>query len=140
MGFERIGRRVMMEGIDVHLGRRLRRRRRILGLTQQQLAGACGVRFQQIQKYECAANRMSAARLWQLSEVLEVPVSYFYEGLGLESAVDREPEPPEPRAQKETNDLVQVFYSLSERPRQRLLDLAKSLNETEADISGHAFP
>jgi transcriptional regulator with XRE-family HTH domain len=42
------------------------------------------VRFQQIQKYECAANRMSAARLWQLSEVLEVPVSYFYEGLSLE--------------------------------------------------------
>ena len=72
----------MMDLIDIHLGRRLRRRRRILGLTQQQLAGACGVRFQQIQKYECAANRMSAARLWQLAEVLEVPVSYFYEGLG----------------------------------------------------------
>src|SRR5436190_21575888 len=70
-----------MDDIDVHLGRRLRRRRRLLGLTQQQLAGACGVRFQQIQKYECAANRMSAARLWQLSEVLQVPVSYFYEGL-----------------------------------------------------------
>src|SRR5213082_1356963 len=89
------GRREIMVGdsmdeIDTHLGRRLRRRRRILGLTQQQLAGACGVRFQQIQKYECAANRMSAARLWQLAEVLEVPVSYFYEGLGQESA-DKEP-------------------------------------------------
>ena len=56
---------------------RLRRRRRLLGLTQQQLAGACGVRFQQIQKYECGANRISAARLWQLAEVLEVPISYF---------------------------------------------------------------
>ena len=62
----------MNDEIDVHLGRRLRRRR-LLGLTQQQLAGACGVRFQQIQKYECAANRMSAARLWQLAEVLQVP-------------------------------------------------------------------
>ena len=79
----------MMDVIDIHLGRRLRRRRRILGLTQQQLAGACGVRFQQIQKYECAANRMSAARLWQLAEVLEVPVSYFYEGLGQESQIDK---------------------------------------------------
>src|SRR5215813_5063132 len=70
-----------MDEIDVHLGRRLRRRRRLLGLTQQELAASCGVRFQQIQKYECAANRMSAARLWQLAEVLEGPVSYFYEGL-----------------------------------------------------------
>jgi transcriptional regulator with XRE-family HTH domain len=130
----------MMDVIDIHLGRRLRRRRRILGLTQQQLAGACGVRFQQIQKYECAANRMSAARLWQLAEVLEVPVSYFYEGLGQESQIDKEPEPPEPHAGKETKDLIQAFYSLSARPRQRLLDLAKSLNETESDVVGHAFP
>lgn len=131
----------MMDLIDIHLGRRLRRRRRILGLTQQQLAGACGVRFQQIQKYECAANRMSAARLWQLSEVLEVPISYFYEGLGQEALLDKEPEPPEPRAAKESKDLVQAFYSLSERPRQRLLELAKSLNETDADVAtGHAFP
>ncbi len=130
----------MMDVIDIHLGRRLRRRRRILGLTQQQLAGACGVRFQQIQKYECAANRMSAARLWQLSEVLEVPVSYFYDGLGQESTIDKEPEPPEPHTGKETKDLIQAFYSLSERPRQRLLDLAKSLNESEPKGVGHAFP
>src|SRR6201990_2184272 len=94
-----------MDEIDIHLGRRLRRRRRLLGLTQQELAHACGVRFQQIQKYECAANRMSAARLWQLAEVLEVPVSYFYEGLGQDSAIDREPEPPEPYTGKDTKDL-----------------------------------
>jgi transcriptional regulator with XRE-family HTH domain len=133
----------MMDLIDIHLGRRLRRRRRILGLTQQQLAGACGVRFQQIQKYECAANRMSAARLWQLSEVLEVPVSYFYEGLSadLPSQDLNTPEPPEPMARPETNDLIQAFYALSERPRQRLLELAKSLNETDAEPGvKHAFP
>ena len=125
----------MMDLIDIHLGRRLRRRRRILGLTQQQLAGACGVRFQQIQKYECAANRMSAARLWQLAEVLEVPVSYFYEGLSPDlPAMDKDlPEPGEPMQRKETHDLINAFYGLSERPRQRLLDLAKSLNETDPD-------
>ena len=72
----------MSDEIDIHLGRRLRRRRRLLGLTQEQLAGACGVRFQQIQKYECAANRMSAARLFRIAEVLDAPVSYFYDGLG----------------------------------------------------------
>ena len=71
----------MGNDIDTHLGKRLRRRRRLLGLTQQQLAGTVGVRFQQIQKYECGANRISAARLWQLSEALEVPVGYFYDGL-----------------------------------------------------------
>jgi transcriptional regulator with XRE-family HTH domain len=121
----------MSDQIDIHLGRRLRRRRRLLGLTQQQLAGACGVRFQQIQKYECAANRMSAARLWQLSEVLEVPVNYFYEGLSLAQREAREKGGEtggEMFARKETRDLIQAYYQLGERPRRRLLDLAKSLN------------
>ena len=120
----------MIDEIDEHLGRRLRRRRRLLGLTQQQLAGACGVRFQQIQKYECAANRMSAARLWQLSQVLEVPVSYFFEGLGQQIETRaREGEPQrEVFTRKETRDLIRAYYRLSERPRRRLLDLAKSLN------------
>lgn len=117
----------MADNIDVHLGRRLRRRRRLLGLTQQELALACGVRFQQIQKYECAANRMSAARVWQLSEVLEVPVSYFYEGFAEARAGGGE-EGGELFARKETRDLVRAYYQLGERPRRRLLDLAKSLN------------
>ena len=69
-----------MTSIDLHLGARLRRRRRLMGLSQEQLAEKLGIRFQQIQKYECAANRMSAARLWELAQALEVPVSYFYEG------------------------------------------------------------
>lgn len=67
--------------IDLYIGKRLRGRRKHLGLTQQQLAVKIGVRYQQIQKYECAANRVSAARLWRLSKVLEVAASYFYEGL-----------------------------------------------------------
>ena len=127
----------MRNDIDLHLGKRLRRRRRLLGLTQQQLAGACGVRFQQIQKYECGANRISAARLWQLSEALEVPVAYFYDGLAEDPHVvavrDRREERAESQgevfARKETLDLIHAYYSLDERPRRRLLDLAKSLND-----------
>jgi transcriptional regulator with XRE-family HTH domain len=123
----------MANDIDLHLGKRLRRRRRLLGLTQQQLAGAVGVRFQQIQKYECGANRISAARLWQLSEALEVPIGYFYDGL---SDRAHAPEPIHERsdsngemlARKETLDLIRAYYQLGERPRRRLLDLAKSLN------------
>lgn len=121
----------MGNDIDLHLGKRLRRRRRLLGLTQQQLANVVGVRFQQIQKYECSANRISAARLWSLSEALEVPVGYFYDGLAQsprsEPLVERA-EGGEVLARKETLDLVRAYYQLGERPRRRLLDLAKSLN------------
>ncbi len=122
--------------IDLHLGKRLRRRRRLLGLTQQQLASAVGVRFQQIQKYECGANRISAARLWELSEALEVPVAYFYEGLDADhhadAANDAVKRSEQVLARKETLDLVRAYYKLGERPRRRLLDLAKSLDDNDA--------
>jgi transcriptional regulator with XRE-family HTH domain len=107
----------MANDIDLHLGKRLRRRRRLLGLTQQQLAIAVGV-------------RISAARLWQLAEALEVPVSYFFDGLA--EAQDAADDPSEGGgemfARKETLDLIRAYYQLGERPRRRLLDLARSLN------------
>jgi len=123
----------MATDIDLHLGRRLRRRRRLLGLTQQQLADQVGIRFQQIQKYECGANRISAARLWQLAEALESPVSYFYDGL--EDVVETDGSSGrggEMYSRKETLDLIQAYYQLDERPRRRLLDLAKSLHDAGA--------
>ena len=123
----------MATDIDLHLGRRLRRRRRLLGLTQQQLANQVGIRFQQIQKYECGANRISAARLWQLAEALESSVAYFYDGL--EEALEKTATPSsggEMYSRKETLDLIQAYYQLGERPRRRLLDLAKSLHADEA--------
>lgn len=71
----------MSADIDLQLGKRLRRRRRLLGLTQSDVAERVGIRFQQIQKYECGGNRISAARLWQFIQVLDVPPTYFYDGL-----------------------------------------------------------
>lgn len=71
----------MSENVDLHLGKRLRRRRRLMGLSLSDLGGMCGVSFQQIQKYECAANHMSAAMIWRISGALGVGVQYFYEGL-----------------------------------------------------------
>jgi transcriptional regulator with XRE-family HTH domain len=68
--------------IDRHIGRQIRRRRRQLEKSQQDVAAACGVRFQQIQKYEAGTNRISAARLWKVAEMLGVPMGYFFEGLG----------------------------------------------------------
>jgi hypothetical protein len=67
--------------IDVHLGGRVCLRRRLMGVTQTQLASVCGVRFQQIRKYECGQNRMTVGRLWQIAQALDVPVDYFYDGL-----------------------------------------------------------
>ena len=121
----------MGNDIDLHLGKRLRRRRRLLGLTQQQLAATVGVRFQQIQKYECGANRISASRLWRLSEALEVPVGYFYDGLVDAPCREAAPERVdggEMMTRTETQDLIRAYYQLEEQPRRRLLDLAKSLN------------
>ena len=122
----------MATDIDLHLGRRLRRRRRLLGLTQQQLALKVGIRFQQIQKYECGANRISAARLWELAEALETPVSYFYDGLA--EALERKEAAAngDSFSRKETLDLIQAYYQLDERPRRRLLDLAKALHSDSA--------
>ncbi|MGV6820915.1 MAG: helix-turn-helix domain-containing protein [Parvularcula sp.] len=128
----------MVHPIDLHVGQRLRQRRCVLGMTQQKLAEAVGIKFQQIQKYESGANRVSASRLWALSEALGVPVSHFFEGLSREDRealvdaqglADMETAfiAPEVFSSKETIDLVRAYYNLKEEPRRRLLDLAKTL-------------
>ncbi|MGZ3377727.1 MAG: helix-turn-helix domain-containing protein, partial [Phenylobacterium sp.] len=71
----------MRDDVDAMVGRRLRMRRRLLDLSQQDLARICGVTFQQIQKYEAAKCRMPVATLWRLAYALEVDVSYFFAGL-----------------------------------------------------------
>jgi len=111
-------------------------------MTQQDLASLVGVRFQQIQKYECGANRVTSSRLYDLSKALNVSVQYFFDGLeakdlqGL-AANDAERLDGDILSQKETLELVRAYYRLSERPRRRLLELAKAL-ETEATDSGAA--
>ena len=96
---EHEGQREMGETVDEHIGRRLLHRRRALGLTQDQVAVAIGVRFQQVQKYECAANRIFASRLWRIAEVLDVPVTYFFEGVERQAPV-----PPNGHAGQSAND------------------------------------
>lgn len=67
--------------IDKHVGQRLRDRRRTLDLSQQDIAHTLGISYQQVQKYECGLNRISAGRLFMLGHIMRVSVSYFYEGL-----------------------------------------------------------
>ena len=75
----------MTHPVDVHVGKRIRHRRWLVGMTQQQLAERVGIKFQQIQKYETGANRVSASRLWDIADALEVPVSFFFEGIESEA-------------------------------------------------------
>jgi transcriptional regulator with XRE-family HTH domain len=103
-------------------------------MTQQQLAQAVGIRFQQIQKYESGANRISASRLWDLARALDMPVSFFFEGL----APGKDGEAMEMAGDgvmqnKETMDLIRAYYGLEEGPRRRLLELAKALSGAIAE-------
>ena len=122
----------MADETDLHVGKRLRRRRRLLGMTQQDLAGMVGVRFQQIQKYECGANRITSSRLYELSKALNVSVQYFFDGMidatqTSRAANDADSIEGDILSQKETLELVRAYYRLGEHPRKRLLELAKAL-------------
>ena len=77
----------MAHPVDEHVGKRLRQRRWLVGMTQQQLAEHVGIKFQQIQKYETGANRVSASRLWDIASTLDVSINFFFDGLQAEKGV-----------------------------------------------------
>jgi transcriptional regulator with XRE-family HTH domain len=117
----------MKHPVDVHVGQRVRQRRWMVGMTQQQLGNKVGIKFQQIQKYETGTNRISASRLWDIAAALDVAVSFFFEGLdraelGVESHGDI-------LTDKEALELVRAYYSIPETQRRRLFDLARVLSE-----------
>ena len=116
----------MSHPVDVHVGKRVRHRRWLVGMTQQQLAQAVGIKFQQIQKYETGANRISASRLWDIAEALDVPVAFFFEGLSGQAAIDAD---ADVMADKEALELVRSYYAIPEHQRRRLFDLARVLSE-----------
>jgi transcriptional regulator with XRE-family HTH domain len=89
----------MTHPVDVHVGARIRQRRFLLGMTQQVLAARLGVTFQQVQKYEVGANRVSASRLWDIARLLDVPIGFFFEGFAqarVQAAAVEEGPGPEP--------------------------------------------
>ena len=119
----------MSHPVDVHVGRRVRQRRWVLGMTQQQLANAVGIKFQQIQKYETGANRVSASRLWDIATALGVQVSFFFEGLDTEVRGDVR---GDPLTDKEALDLVRAYYAIPVSQRRGLLDLAQVMSADAA--------
>jgi len=119
----------MAHPVDVHVGKRIRHRRWLVGMTQQQLAEKVGIKFQQIQKYETGANRVSASRLWDISEAMDVPVNFFFEGLDNEAAEGAEAVPADLMGDKEALDLVRSYYAIPENQRRRLFELARVLSD-----------
>ncbi|MBK5945894.1 transcriptional regulator [Rhodobacter veldkampii DSM 11550] len=118
----------MKHPVDVHVGKRIRHRRWMIGMTQQQLADRVGIKFQQIQKYETGMNRVSASRLWDIADTMEVPISFFFEGLDTGNRTDAEIE-GDLLADKEALLLIRSYYAIPEAQRRRLFDLAKVLSD-----------
>lgn len=145
------------ETIDAHVGKRIRLRRTLLGLSQEKLGEALGVTFQQIQKYERGTNRVGASRLYDIATALDVPISFFFDDMlnpatGITTTGFAEtrkpfgappppsaPVPPAPTmqamadeqdllARKETLDLVRAYYQIPDKAlRQKMLDLIQSM-------------
>ena len=113
--------------VDVHVGQRLRMRRTLLGMSQEMLAERLGISFQQLQKYEKGSNRLSASRLFELSRILEVPVSFFFEELPADGSPAEEAE-PDPLMKRESLELVRAYYDIPDpQIRQRLVELIRLL-------------
>jgi transcriptional regulator with XRE-family HTH domain len=116
----------MKHPVDAHVGKRIRHRRWMVGMTQQQLADKVGIKFQQIQKYETGMNRVSASRLWDIAETLGVTISFFFEGLNNDAIAATG---NDMMADKEAMELVRSYYAIPEAQRRRLFDLARVLSE-----------
>ncbi|WP_299964251.1 helix-turn-helix transcriptional regulator [uncultured Roseobacter sp.] len=121
----------MVHVVDVHVGKRIRQRRWLVGMTQQKLAECVGIKFQQIQKYETGANRVSASRLWDIADALEVDVAFFFEGLKTEPSAEpaQDAVPADMLGDKEAMDLVRSYYAIPENQRRRLFELARVLSD-----------
>ena len=119
--------------IDVHVGGRVRMRRLLLGMNQETLANALGLTFQQVQKYEGGANRVSASRLSAMAEILGVPISYFFGDLQPDDA-ELSPEDRQWREQlqrPETIEFIRLYYAIPDpKIRRQFLDMAKTVAES----------
>ena len=128
--------------VDIHVGQRLRIRRSLLGMSQEKLAEAVGITFQQIQKYERGTNRVSAGRLFQFSRILDIPVTYFYDQFvastpSSQGLSDNEQDDfcghvgaEDLMQRKETLDLVRSYYSIDdEDARKDILRFIRSMSE-----------
>ena len=133
--------------VDLHVGKRVRLRRTLLGMSQEQLGTELNITFQQVQKYERGANRVSASRLWDIGQILDVPINYFFDDMtentmrssprrvsrGSEVVDLSDEQIKDPMARRETLELVRTYYKI-EKPlvRKRISEMVKSIATTLA--------
>ena len=133
--------------VDIHVGARVRLRRTLLGMSQEKLGEAIGLTFQQVQKYERGANRVGASRLYDLSRVLDVPVSFFFDDMPDEISsksvherreMSESPDPfdNDPMNRRETLELVRAYYRISDpNQRKKIFELVKSMGALQSTDS-----
>lgn len=135
--------------VDVHVGQKLRARRNLIGMTQQEMAEATKVTFQQVQKYETGKNRTSASRLYQFARLLDTSVDYFFDGLtlsdtkiGIQAGFADNSQSSYTAAdddimnQKETIDLVRVYYGIKDaKLRKDFVKMMKQMSTSSAKTS-----
>ena len=139
--------------VDVHVGKRIRLRRTILHITQQQMAKMLGLTFQQVQKYEKGMNRVGASRLWDISRVLEVPMGFFFEDMDASVAQQsprmlnagedgyfmeegRRSLDEDPMKKAETLELVRAYYKIPNRTvAKNLFNLMVALSKSTAGLA-----
>ena len=130
--------------IDKYVGTKIRMRRTILGYSQEKLADALGITFQQVQKYENATNRVSASKLHDISAVLGVPVSFFYEGLnvdGKDASCDLEAVVETANLDIDENvltslqtlKLIKVFYGMDEKLQAKFLETMRVASKVKLE-------
>ena len=121
--------------IDIHVGARVRARRKLSGMSQSKLGEAISLTFQQVQKYEKGTNRISSSRLYRMSEVLDVSISYFFDDMPAEISGKRAPglakgagSESDPLAKLETHQLVRAYYRIpNPHLRNRVRKLVQAL-------------
>lgn len=121
-------RRLASQPLDQYIGERVRSRRQILGMSQTELARAIGVSFQQVQKYEKGANRVGSGLLYRLAELLEVPISYFYEGYDTKMPSGKA---GHEMIDRKTANLLRSFNELSPQHKDAVAELVRSLAVTK---------
>lgn len=123
--------------VDIHVGSRVRLRRTLLGMSQEKLGRELGLTFQQIQKYERGANRIGSSRLFQISQILDVPISFFFDGAAEASASkgkgfaesDSAVFESEQLSRRETLELVRAYYRIEQDAvRKKIFELVKAVS------------
>ncbi len=125
--------------VDIHVGKRVRLRRTLLGMSQTTLGDALSLTFQQVQKYENGSNRIGASRLYQISQILSVPVSYFFDEMDQLTAVANENAPAATGAargdlvaKRETLELVRAYYRIvSPKVRRGIVDMIRAIGRSD---------